>query len=154
MFAALILLGPNIGDRCLGCRAALVSSVVLPGALLSLSPLLLFVGHWGGEGFRVRPFGEGQWYMIFWWRVLRMLGGSFFFQRLFPRSFFLLGRNNGVHLIAVLGVLSVIFQFPAGMGTSGEGTATSMIAGIGVFRLVCCWWVFGVLRIVSELRRW
>ena len=29
---------------------------------------------------------------------------------------------------------------------SGGGSATSLMAGIGVFRLVCCWWMRGVVR--------
>ena len=37
-------------------------------------------------------------------------------------------------------------------GFGGGGIATSMIAGIGTFCLVCRWWILGVVRIVLGWR--
>ena len=43
--------------------------------------------------------------------------------------------ETGCWLLCVVAVLA-----------SGGGSATSLMAGIGVFRLVCSWWMQGVVR--------
>ena len=47
----------------------------------------------------------------------------------------LLLSATGCWLLCVVAVLSL-----------GGGSATSLMAGIGVFCLVCCWWMRGVVR--------